>query len=48
MMTRGEKIGKDMAKGILGMLHLMYNQQTAKRVCAAIIKCLTVGLKEFE
>ena len=45
--TRGQKAGRKMAQANLEWLHLMYNQQTAKRVLAALIKRLQQGQKEF-
>ena len=47
-MTKGGEAGIGIAEGIIKMIHLMYQKDTATRVLKAMIKRLTEGLEEFK
>ncbi|MFA5022575.1 MAG: hypothetical protein WC508_05875 [Patescibacteria group bacterium] len=46
--TRGQAAGIKMGEATLEWLHMMYNQQTANRVLAALIERLQKGQSEFD
>jgi len=47
-MTRSAETGINLANSIIGMVHLMYNKQTAKRVLKALIDRLSAQVYLFD
>ena len=46
--SRSSKAGLAMADALIEWIHLMYQKDTARRILTALIKRLSVRIKEFE